>query len=422
LLETLGGRGSGEEGGAVRYSADLLAVASPSFLHPVYQPLTYPAQVLGLEPFEGAAYVGIVPAVLVLLAAWRVRGTRIWLLLGAVAWLLSLGPLLRVGGEVVGVRAQGIPTGVTLPYALLTELPFLSIVRTPGRFNFLVAFVVALVAGLGAAYVAERLAGRSRIAWGAAVIVCAIIVLDYQFWWRDGVPAFPLIPAAIPEPITALREREDVRAVFHVPWQQLIAAKDALWLQTGYVQPMIAGHVTRRTPLDPARGWLLQTFDPALLNEAGVDVIILHRAWADADLEAVARARLGQPFYEDSALIAWDAPAVTSSASSVQLVPPLDTPLTDAPVYLFLPHGARVRVRADVVSDALELQMLVQSGTAAAWMPSPTLRLDAVLQLEAGFHTIQFVTAPLCVRSLDPTLVCRTFEFEMFNLDVETIP
>src|SRR5699024_5069533 len=130
---------------------------------------------------------------------------------------------------------------------------------------------------------------------------------EYQFFWT-----MPTVPAIVPEPVRALNERDDIRAVFNVPWEHLLTDKDGMYLQTGHGLPMIAGHITRRTPLNPAVGFVLQrTLDPALLDAAGVDVIFLQKEWADANgrLDALLRERLGAPIYEDERIAVFEAPA-----------------------------------------------------------------------------------------------------------------
>ncbi len=82
-------------GGDVRYSADLLAVVTPSFYNPLFTNLTYSRRVLGgVNNVEGSAYVGLTVALLAAVALWRVREARWWGLLALFAWGLSLGPLL----------------------------------------------------------------------------------------------------------------------------------------------------------------------------------------------------------------------------------------------------------------------------------------------------------------------------------------
>ena len=153
--------------GVVDYSADLLAVVAPSFMHPLYRNNPLSGAILGVDPFEATAYVGLIAGGLALLGVWRRRAARWWLALALVGWVFSLGPLLRVGGAPLRLTLEGYSTGVVLPWAALYDLPVLNIIRTPGRFNFLVALAVALKAAYGLNVVAgpepPRGLGRGRL-------------------------------------------------------------------------------------------------------------------------------------------------------------------------------------------------------------------------------------------------------------------
>ncbi|HEX2907885.1 MAG TPA: hypothetical protein VHO69_13535, partial [Phototrophicaceae bacterium] len=137
------------------------------------------------------------------------------------------------------------------------------------------------------------------------MLVSALVLWEYQLFWTG----MPTIPAAIPSAVTDLAARADVRAVLDVPWEHLLAAKDGLYLQTGHQKPLLAGQITRRTPVNPAKLAVLQAMlDPALLDAAGVDVIILHKEWDEGKLEPFLREHLGQPTYEDARLALFDVP------------------------------------------------------------------------------------------------------------------
>jgi hypothetical protein len=127
--------------GAGRYVADLAAYVRPG-----------PAQTL-LGPYLGRAFdrdltdTTVFPGY-VLLAAGLVaalqrrvrRGLGFWVVLAGLAFLLSLGPALRVGGR---------DTGVPLPFALLQHLPLLEHLRAPSRFSILVVLALAVLLAAG---------------------------------------------------------------------------------------------------------------------------------------------------------------------------------------------------------------------------------------------------------------------------------
>ena len=404
------------EDGAVRYSASLLGIVSPSFYHPLFSGLEHSHRVLGVDPFEGASYVGIIAATLCLIALWKVHQARWWFALAALAWVFSLGPLLKLYDQPLAVRVADYPTYISLPWALFQNLPILNIARTPVRFNFAVGFAVAVMAGYGAAYLGLRV--KSSVRWIGFLVLMPLITFEYQFFW-----AMPTVPATIPQQVIALREREDVRAVFDVPWEHLLTDKDGMYLQTGHGLSMIAGHITRRTPLNPAVGFLLQrTLDPALLDMAGVDIIILHKEWADAEgeLEASLRERLGAPVYEDARIAIFNVPPHTGDApefiSSINLPDEIGG---QASLYFYAPNPGTVILTGQVASDSPRDAILSLDNTPIlAWMVQDEIGLNVPIEIEtAGYHTLTLATDPPCPTISDPALECVTLRVSGVELE-----
>jgi hypothetical protein len=385
------------EDASVTFSADLLAFASPSFYNALYSGLSFNRSVLGIDPFEGAGYLGLVTAGLALIGVWRFRRARGWLLLAIACWVLSLGPLLKILGQPVTLTVDGYPTFISLPYALIQQLPVVSLGRTPARFSFSVALAMAMMAGYGAAAL-WMLAHRAPLAARAipVAVIGALLVADT--WW---FAPFPTVDATIPEPVRALADDAPSGAVFNVPWDHLLTDKDGMYLQTGHGLPMIAGHITRRTPLDPARGWLLEeTLDPALLNASGIGIIILHKDWADpaSDLDIRLRAAFSQPIYEDATIAVFRVSPTDAAPSSFLFVDHVPAALeTRGELYFHATEAGGRLVRAELESaqprtvvfalDGLEIGRFVIDGAAAPeiWMPYP-----------AGFHTLRVTLDPSC--------------------------
>jgi general stress protein CsbA len=154
--------------GSGRYVADLAAYVRPG-----------PAQTV-LGPRFGRAFdpdltdTTVFPGYFLLaagLAAALDRRTRsgrgFWVLLGGVAFLLSLGPSLRVGGRDIGVP---------LPFILFERLPLLEHLRAPSRFSIL--FVLALAVLLAAGWTAwlgrvRRSSLRGLLTAAAAALMVA---------------------------------------------------------------------------------------------------------------------------------------------------------------------------------------------------------------------------------------------------------
>ena len=145
-----------------------------------------------------------------LIAVWKVRAARWWLLLALVAWVLSLGPLLKILDQPVRFTVDGYTSYVTLPFALIENLPLIRLARTPGRFDFALALAVAVLAGYGAAYLWERIRVRPARSNGRGLALLMVgIAFEYQVFWP-----LPLSPAAIPQAIADLgKQRGRARRV-----------------------------------------------------------------------------------------------------------------------------------------------------------------------------------------------------------------
>lgn len=406
------------ESNIVDYSADLLAIAAPSFYNPLYSNFDLSRQLLGVDPFESAAYLGIAAGVLALIGVLAaVRRALMWLALAFISWVASLGPLLTVNNAPVTVNVAGYMSYITLPWAAVFNLPLVNITRTPARFNFMVGLAVAMLAAFGFAVLWRRLA---HYRWRAVLVpvVMGLIVVDYQWFWTD----MPTVPGVVPEPIAALAERDDVRAVFDVPWEHLVAAKEGMWLQTGHQRPLIAGHMTRVTPVDPAKLTVLQaTLDLALLDQAGVDVIILHKEWDDAEgvLEASLRERLGEPFYEDERFATFDVPDPTEDTRFIAIPAPNDPILSRVESYVYLPEPARLHVTATVKNGGRDLTLFIDEQPGPGWSFDDTSTIEGWIDVSEGYHRLSLVASPPCPAIPSPALECRAVELSGLSIRVD---
>ncbi len=169
--------------GTARYVADLAAYVRPG-----------PAQTL-LGPRIGRAFdrdltdTTVFPGYVLLAAGAAAlvdrrvrRGLGFWILLGGCAFVLSLGPSLRVAGR---------DTGLPLPSAVLPHLPGLQHLRAPSRFSILVVLALAVLLAAGwTAWLARVRRAPVRVALTAAA--AALIVAEYV-----SIPV-PLFQAGAP--------------------------------------------------------------------------------------------------------------------------------------------------------------------------------------------------------------------------------
>lgn len=408
IADTLQSEAYTQTGGFVRYSLDLLAIVTPSFLHPLFGGLDYTRRVLGVNLAEGSAYAGLLVMLVSLIGLRQTRAARWWLLLALIAWVMALGPLLKVFDQPVVLNVGEQQSYVTLPYAFFQNLPGMSIARTPARFSFLLALALAMLAGYGFAALWPRLRLTATRQALLAALCAGIILLEYQFFWP-----MPTRDATLPAALYALRQRDDVRAIFDVPHDHLLAAKDALYYQTAHEKPLIAGQLARQTPVNPAKLSLLEmTLDPALLQASGADLVLLHRARAAEigrldELQTRLQAQLGAPEYEDERIALYRVPPAGEAALYMvsEAASAVDVYRADvyAPAPLWLDW--RATLQAQDRSAVLRLNGLPFADFTIAEALEDHFALPAP---SAGFYALELRLDPPCPVAPSPALRCAT--------------
>jgi len=191
---------------------------------------------LGIDPVESAVWIGIAPLALLVFALTRrqvIQNVRIYISIGVVFLVWSLGPYLRV---------FGYNTAFMLPQTFLRFVPVLANARIPGRAFVVVALMLALVGAL--ALVSIEASTRRRV----ATMAVALVVFD--FWPAPHVWTFLDRPALY---LTLQRLPDGV--VLEVP----IGIRDGfgergkldhmtLYSQTIHGQRMVGGFVARLSP------------------------------------------------------------------------------------------------------------------------------------------------------------------------------
>lgn len=144
---------------------------------------------------------------LILLGRRGVRAHWPWLVTAAAFLLLSMGNELEVGGY---------ETGIPLPYALLKELPVLSLLRKSDRFFLVVQLCAGVVLAAAWAHVSSRGALRSSVrARTAAWSLAAVLTMGEL----TGVP-FRRFDVRTSPGLEVLRDDPEVHAVMELPVEQ----------------------------------------------------------------------------------------------------------------------------------------------------------------------------------------------------------
>ncbi len=251
--------------GTVDYSADLLAFFTPSPYHPFFSRLPiqpFLERVVGGFPFEDLVYVGWVP----LLLAWYARREKtaaLWTGLALVTGILSLGPLLKMGGDLVTYTVENVSTFIPLPYVLVKQLPLYDMGRTPARLTESVMLGMAALTALG---LARLLAGRRRgaIKLALAVGTLGLIAFEYLTLWPMPVTAAP-----VPSFYQQIANDGQDYAILDVPVVNRQVIGDAMYYQTIHRHPIMSGYLWRI----PTSGMNLMRFmDSLALASEGPDI------------------------------------------------------------------------------------------------------------------------------------------------------
>ena len=276
------------------------------------------------HPFLGSFFAGIHdkigyasrrPAYLgwgaVGLVAWAVaaegRRCRVWLLLGLVFALLSLGLQIEVAGTAI------------LPLRFPWAGPIVQVLRHPYRLNTLVSLSLAVLAGIGTESLCHWVTLRSRpLAKAGPILVSSVLLLEYLVY------PFPTIGPLDSPFVEQLAEKPGDFAAADLPMERQ-PDKRYMFYQTTHEKKMVGGFFSRApddayafVAADPLLGPLLagRSPDPALdtrkhlASLAAYDVryILLHQDLLDGEGQRAWRERLRSspaPFYEDSSLIAY---------------------------------------------------------------------------------------------------------------------
>jgi hypothetical protein len=302
-------------GSTEELSADLTAFFTPSELHPVWGELAARwASRFTASTSERTVFAGYSVIALALLAvAVRRRAARFWALSALVFAVLSLGPVLHVGGS---SRWDGLGP-IPLPYAVLHEIfPLLKISRSVSRFAVMVMLSLSVLAAFGLYWLLNRRqrAGYNRVGpWLMAA--GTLIVVGLEYWVAPYPMSFPET-----QPFHyQLAQEPDALAVMDIPMDWDRPAN--LLYQTVHGKPTVSGYTSRSNPLSPAgRTPVLQTFrylgpdinpyDPAalapsVLSDLNVRYVILHKtdlppgAYRETSLDLANRVFEGWPVVVD---------------------------------------------------------------------------------------------------------------------------
>lgn len=214
------------------FSADLAAYALAGPFHPLWGEAAGQAlDGIGGVPVERTAALGYVLVALALVGTFAPptrRKALFWWVLALVGLVLSLGPVLHVGGT---------DTGIRLPGSLLWSLPNATFLRVPGRFVTIVTLGVAVCAALGLTVLIDRV---RTMRWKQAItgVACLAIVVEF-------LPApYPIAPWNIDPWFTSSDAARKEGSLLMVPFYA--GNTRPLQWQVASGLPLVGGYLSRR--------------------------------------------------------------------------------------------------------------------------------------------------------------------------------
>jgi hypothetical protein len=155
---------------------------------------------------------------------------------------LALGPVLKVGGQILTWQVGGAARQVPLPYAILQGLPFYDWGRTPGRMITLAMLALSLLVALGVDGVLRRV---DPVSWHPLLVMVfiAVVIVDHLFVWP-----WPLGDAQVPEFYEDVAGHSEDFAILDLPLWDYLCERYHMYYATVHGHRIVAGSVTRRSP------------------------------------------------------------------------------------------------------------------------------------------------------------------------------
>jgi hypothetical protein len=271
------------------------------------------------NPCEKTVFLGysVLALVFVSLCVNHSRVVRRWLIVAGVFFILSLGPVLHVGGQ---------PAVSPMPYELFLHMPLLKFGRSPSRFAIFLMLALAIIAGYGCAALLSRWK-RSRwiIAMIGALIFSEFLIIPMRLDSRA---------VAMSDYYTQLADDDEEFPILDVPVDLYGAqgpAANYMLYQTIHHQPIVGGYISR-TPTSALsifeypfiyqlRARLYNDHEPyafsselmavaeSNLEALGIRYVILHKDVLSeqeaALLYDVIYKVLARPIHEDEYIVIW---------------------------------------------------------------------------------------------------------------------
>lgn len=381
-------------------SATLADFLIPNRLHTLFRPASFTWPGNQIAPVsERTLAIGYMALLLAFIALWRSwRSSCFWLATALLFLLLAFGPAWHWGTITQAVIPEAGVTPVSwTPFALLNStIPFMRISRSVSRYALMVQLSVAVLAGLGIAWLLRRRGTPTTLLISSGIL--AIVLLE------SWVAPFPMSPPDTPTFYQEIAHMENSGAILNLPMNY--DRPGYLLYQTVHQKPLTVAYISREDPRTlTERVPLLQQFRhlgpdivvgdpvqlaPTVLHDLGIGLVIQDRYKMPGGLERSYTETLANAIFADQP------PLYADERITVHQAPPLAV----AQPYLIL--GALNWGPLTVDGDAPPARQLLKSAALHFLHAAPTAHLhlryrtlpNVELDLLSADGTQLFLTLP----------------------------
>jgi hypothetical protein len=212
------------------------------------------------DPSETASYITYTVIALALLGLWKhFRENRLWIAVGAVFFLLALGPVLLAGTTLPSTIASGTAIGgIPMPYQVYRLIPFLNSAREPGRFDLEFTIALAIMVAYGVKTLTEYRGIHHASPFNARALGIVAVIAVLFFVESNGMPLSGTMAGdltttlSVPMAYTQLGQLQGNFSMLSLPiipnqaspFPQLYPGR-AMYYQTVSHKPILGGYTTR---------------------------------------------------------------------------------------------------------------------------------------------------------------------------------
>lgn len=165
----------------VQYSSDIAGFFIPSPINPIFGFFTDPIYAGFTGNYsENIIFIGYTVLFLSVICArslFKDKFFRFLLICTCIFFILSLGPVLHIFGM---IRFTDLDLTLMLPGILPYYIPFLNMIRAPSRYDIMVMFCLAIIAGYGLKTINDKYFINQKKKLFFCIIVILLIIIEFS--------------------------------------------------------------------------------------------------------------------------------------------------------------------------------------------------------------------------------------------------